>query len=197
MNTDYLFPWQKERYLSWDGIPFPKKEKLSVKVIEQGYLLPSKDFRKRIFGDGCVLDHAGNPVPESYLLVGKRWLNRDGYNIDKIRSGGGYDISSENVQEIHENVIYLGCATNHWGHFLVDGTIRLWYALKNPGIKVAFLVKYGETSFAFIKNIQRFLELAGIKKDDIIFFIYKVITLVIQLKSQFYTNQPSFLFIIN
>ena len=65
-------------------------------------------------------------------------------------------------------MIYLGFIRNHWGHFLLDCSTRLWYAKSHPNFKCVFCVKLGE-SFSPIENIDRFLELYGIKKNRILY----------------------------
>lgn len=168
----YCFPWQKKRLSEWEKMVLPIKNDLSVYEVEDGFLLPSKSCAgKKSFGDGGVMDKTLTPVPEACTLMGKYRRSVDGYAFASwnIRSGGGYDITKESVHRINETVIYAGnVPRNHWGHFLIDYSTRLWYAVEHPEIKIAFCVKYGDVDFSFIPVIWRFLELLGIEKKRII-----------------------------
>ena len=173
MDTKYLFPWQKGRYEAWENLDLPIKENLQVKIIENGYLLPSKKFN-RFFGDGCVWDADRKVVPEGYTLNGRiRYSDPQNKSYEiatwNVRNGDGYDISSEKVQEIDNEVIYLGNLKNHWGHFLIDCANRLWYALQNPHMKAVFIVEHGKKNFSLLPAIRRFLELLKFNFDNLLF----------------------------
>ena len=72
------------------------------------------------------------------------------------------------VKKINKTVIYGGLISNHWGHFLVDFTTRLWFTLINKDNNpIAFVVRERQ-HIELLSNILRFLELLGIKKDRIL-----------------------------
>jgi hypothetical protein len=91
-----------------------------------------------------------------------------------------YDIS-KNIQYIDykkynsdENVLYLGCFYNCWGHFFTDGLAKAWYLLTDE-----YKQKYrGEVKIAisFINNtlqscpkpLLSLYELLGVKEEDIV-----------------------------
>ena len=78
--------------------------------------------------------------------------------------GGAYVWKEE--QYIDESVVYVGMFFQHWGHFLIDLTNRMW-ALpelnqKCLDIKVAYI---GEEEPG--KNHFRFFELLGIKREQL------------------------------
>lgn len=80
--------------------------------------------------------------------------------------GGSYKYNSCN--KINKTVIYGGLISNHWGHFLVDFTTRLWFTLINKDNNpIAFVVRERQ-HIELLSNILRFLELLGIKKDRIL-----------------------------
>ena len=84
--------------------------------------------------------------------------------------GEGYDFDCTQVDnKLSGEVIYLGFVHNHWGHFLIDFSTRLWFVKEaDKNAKLVFLVKAGQ-DFSFIDNIRRFLKLYGIDEHRIVF----------------------------
>lgn len=74
--------------------------------------------------------------------------------------------SGEKIREIDEDVIYVSCIPNHWGHFLLDVVSRLWLALENTS-RIAFCIS-GFSGGKLIANMQEFFALLGYKEQQLI-----------------------------
>lgn len=64
----------------------------------------------------------------------------------------------------NETVIFGGMLFNHFGHFIRDSLVRLWYIFENRNInhKIIFIIQDGLDE---IKH-ENILELAGLKKEE-------------------------------
>ncbi|MDD7027492.1 MAG: glycosyltransferase 61 family protein [Lachnospiraceae bacterium] len=89
-----------------------RKDSLKIECYDYGYAVPGKQDITHIY------DKAGNYVPFTY----KRKYNKTEYAVPKIKM----DIPLDNVEFIDEEVVYLGFMRGHWGHFMVDSSVRLW-----------------------------------------------------------------------
>lgn len=99
------------------------------------------------------------------ISYGRDVLHRDDAPVRVF--GGIYDYGQ--LEEKNETIVYGGLITNHWGHFLVDFTTRLWYVLEcDEEYRVAFVVRENQ-HLQLISNISRFLELLGISKERVLF----------------------------
>lgn len=115
---------------------------------------------------GGVLNRNKKYIEESGIIS----YGRDVYKKNKtpiIAFGGSYNVKS--VKVVDEKVVYGGLITNHWGHFLIDFSTRLWYMLEcNENLKIAFVVKEGQ-KIQLIPSIKRFLQLLDINEERILF----------------------------
>ena len=146
-KADTLKEWHSQNF---EGKPFIKKENLTVESYKSATILPMKKFDEdpisRSFGRGGVVDKDNNYVILSELSE---------------RLSGGYEFSNEEF--IDEKVVYCGYFINHWGHFLVDTIVRLWYVLENDTSidKYVFMSEYGNDKEPK-GNYKEFFELLGI-----------------------------------
>ena len=62
MDTSYLYSYNAERYQKLAERKLPCREKLNTTEVEQGYLLPNRFAKNRLFGCGGVLDAEKNYV---------------------------------------------------------------------------------------------------------------------------------------
>lgn len=167
MEYSYLYPFNREIYQKLNERVLTCREELGEKIVEQGYLLPNRYAEKRLFGHGGVLDSDREYVKESEMNAYAKYMITSGNNNPKeIYLGEGYEIKETVDNYMDEDVVYLGYINNHWGHFLIDCSTRLYYFLKNEKIKYkyAFLVNENEEYHA-IAPIKRFFELLGIDKQ--------------------------------
>lgn len=144
----YLRPkkaqWLKRMY----NTPFIKKETLSVWKGERATILPLREIPNEglLFGRGGVVDNQGQYVAMSGIST--RIWNR-------------YDFESPVYRD--EKVVYCGYLVNHWGHFLVEATTRLWYVLENDPTVDKYVFFLDENEQREIKgNYQEFFRLLKI-----------------------------------
>ena len=158
VNLEYLYDFQKNRYIDHCKFSLPIKDDLTVSDYSDCYILPRRKSINRHFGLGGVLDNCFNEIEESFIFHGSG---------DHIYFGGKYDFNMAEVEYLKGEYVYLGYAFNHWGHFLVDFCTRLWCLDDLGNRKYIFLVSENE-SFSFIPQIKRFLELLGIDLNNVI-----------------------------
>lgn len=127
--------------------------------IEQGYILPHKESDDRTYGLGGVLRQDGSFVEESAFMLPMS-------KGDIIDWGGQYAFKQSDCEICNKDVIFAGFINNNeWGHFIVDWSVRLWYALCYDD--QSDIVFCSRTDFELHRNIKRVLELAGIRLDRI------------------------------
>lgn len=130
MDLKYIYEHNKALYEQQYKEPIFCKEFLKIQDIEGGLVLPNRPSKGYLFGKGGVLDKNYKYLPLSgiYSKAGRIDAQKEKY--ETYFGDGG--LSSEiSIQEMDEEVIYLGYIFNHWGHFLVDCSTRLWYLLEN------------------------------------------------------------------
>lgn len=173
MNYTYLYEYNQERYKSIGERKLEKKADLSVKIVENGYLLPARNAERRLFGHGGVLSEEKQYIQESQITAYAKYMTYPNGDDYEIYLGEGYDIENCDICEIEGTVIYAGYLSNHWGHFLIDSMTRIYCALEDSykDAKIAFLVDEGK-AHQMITNIKRFFELLGI--EDRIVLINRV-----------------------
>ena len=98
---------------------YRRSEKLRIKTVENGLVLPLKTSRTGVplLGYGGVLDAKEQYVIES-AQIGK------GDTADRFI--GKYNYNPCEVETSEEEVIYIGALPLHWGHFLIDMVHRFW-----------------------------------------------------------------------
>ncbi len=150
MHIDYSYtrPFKADDMKKKYAASFENNNKLEVQAYKNATILPTKKFQSDslLFGRGGVVDESGEYVELSSIP------NR----LDKA-----YECSS--AEFCDQKVVYAGYLVYHWGHFLVEGSTRLWYFLKNdPSIdKYVFMVEEGRDC-TISANYKEFLELLGI-----------------------------------
>lgn len=173
INTEYIYDCMKERYKVLFSRKLRFKDKLKTVTVDHGYLLPvKKTDSKYLMGRGGVLDRDGKFVPVSgiYSRGNRIKTEYDSETKPEVYMGAGYKTDLNAVMdELKGESVYLGFVHNHWGHFLIDFSTRLWYVSEaDSSAKLVFLVKQGQ-EFSFIPNIKRFLQLYGIDERRIVF----------------------------
>lgn len=136
--------------------PFLCREDLKLWQGEQALILPRLPVRCPDYanGQGGVLDREGNSVALS---------------ANPGRIGGAYP--SETSEEYRdEKVVFCGYLYQHWGHFLVESTARLWYFLEQDASVDRYVFFLDENENRDVTgNFRGFLELLGIwEKTDFI-----------------------------
>lgn len=170
MNYTYLYDFNRERYQELGEQRLACKEELGYEIVENGYLLPKRRGGKFLFGMGGVLDTNRIYVEKSQMNSYAKYTKvLDEEDEMEIYLGGAYEFDESRVMYLEEEVVYLGYLSNHWGHFLTDSTTRLYTFLENGwgGKKYAFLIDEGNEGI-MIQNVERFLELLGIKEQMVL-----------------------------
>ena len=128
---------------------------LGAKTIDNGIILPANpNFKKR----GGVCD--GDFKFVAGLLRGassKGWGN--------ILSG--YVVERDQLEHSDEEVIFGGVMMGHFGHFISECLIRLWYVIEHPEMnnRIAFIVTVrGKKEFHYV-----LFELMGIPRERVVF----------------------------
>jgi len=170
MEYAYLYEFNKARYQRMAERKLLCKDNLGVTVVENGYLLPNRYAPKRLFGHGGVLDVQEKYVKASEMNAYAKYAVTPSETEEReIYLGEGYEIDAANVAYLEEDVVYLGYINNHWGHFLLDATTRLYSFLQDTEkkYKYAYLVNEGQ-AYVPGASIKRFFELLGIA-DRVVF----------------------------
>lgn len=139
-------------------------DKLKCIKIQNGVVLPHFPAAAMTYGLGGVVDSNGNFVTESAFSL---CMNPE----EKIDWGGAYFVNQEDCHGRNETIIFGGFINNNeWGHFLVDWSVRLWYALKEKNCKIIFCAR-GREQIEILPNIVQIIELAGIdlKRIEILY----------------------------
>lgn len=122
---------------------------------------PSKeknyDEHGPIFGFGGVYGEDGKYIAAS---------EQTAVNMRKRLSGFRDMEPGQKVPFADETVMYGNFFIKQWGHFLLDVIGRLWYALKNPSVKIVFTC-YEGADLKIDGNYREFLSLLGIGADRI------------------------------
>jgi len=174
MDYKYLYDFNKERYQALFERELTCREDLQSVVVEQGYLLPNRYAPNRLFGHGGVLNAKKEYEKCSEMNAYSKYATTPTTEDEmEIYLGEGYEIEEKDVPYLDEDVVYLGYINNHWGHFLLDATTRLYTFLEEgeKKHKYVFLVNEGQ-DYTPIASIARFLELLGIREQ--ILFISQV-----------------------
>lgn len=159
---NYVDSIVKEKYEKYINTDFKKDKNLSVKVIENGFVLPVNKYynpNKTLCGTGGVVDSNYNYIENSAMLA---------YNMSN-RLYGSYKFNKKKVEYIDESVIYINHFIHQWGHYLLDVINRLWYILdKNTeNLKFVYTVRTNHED-CIKENYLEILELLGIKKENLI-----------------------------
>lgn len=131
-----------------------RTEKLQVHEYTNGVILPRKMIgTEPMWGLGGVCDSNNRFVESSFYDGG--WAKHGGY----------YEWDTE--EYTHEDVVYVGIIFQHWGHFLVDLTGRMWFLKQLSETRTDFKVAYlGEEEPT--ENNLKFFELLGIQKKQLL-----------------------------
>lgn len=127
-----------------------------VKVVNEGTILPAR-YPSQVFdwGIGGVLDESGEFVEESGMGVWHRF-------------GGKYEYDKKECNYFDETVIYVGPMRDHWGHFIAECSVRLWYLLENEAdYKVAFCGLWFEEN-KMSSKVTDIFRLLGVEKDRLL-----------------------------
>ncbi len=130
-------------------------KKLGVTVVDNGIMLPA---RPKVGGKAGEMEGG---VCDSDLKFVAGYFRGAG----SLRSA--YEVERETIEHLDEDVIYGGVVVGHFGHFMAECLVKLWYVIQHPELKhrVAVLISSGGR-----KPWQESLyELMGIPAERIIY----------------------------
>lgn len=128
--------------------PFPCRHDLTFQAEDNAVIFPRRLVSREQYlnGQGGVIDKHGSFVTLS---------------ANPGRIGGMYPLESAETR--NETVVFCGYLYQHWGHFLVESTARLWYFLKQDPTVDKYVFFLDENIPRSIDgNFREFLELLGI-----------------------------------
>ena len=139
-------------------------QKAFCEVVAQGVVLPTiKQVNEEDVGyfKGGVVDANGKFVEAS----ANRRKDLGGSMFE------AYPFEADEVDVVPEEVVYGGILVNHFGHFLMESTNRLWFWVENSDkdLGVVFLMPKKQK---VIRQFWEFMDLLGIKRDKV-YLIHK------------------------
>lgn len=106
---------------------------------------------------GGVLNEKGEYIWKSAVASKGHIVNLDDTVEPEYYVGGKGLTLPEKIDKRNESVVYLGYLYNHWGHFLIDFSSRLWFAYKNRDMQYHYVFVVNENQkFYPIQPIQDF-----------------------------------------
>ena len=163
MNQCFLYEGFLDNFQKELQKDYFRKTALSYQTLADAYALPPKT----VWQDGLRIRWGG--IVDSnlqYIKDSGRFRNEE-HSLVKGVMLGAYEFKKDSCPTISEEVIYCGEYMDHWGHFLLESTTRLWYAVRNKKAhqKLIFVAPKGTK----IKgNFKEFFKLLGVSLKDII-----------------------------
>ncbi len=131
------------------------------RIVDDAVVLPAQKFADgdgKAFFRGGVIDDNGNFVVQSQHVRN----THDGAMLE------GYDCPDEVVFE-NKEVLYGGVLMQHFGHFLLETTNRLWYWIENRDKNLDIVFLPLKHSKKVLPQFWEFMDLLGIARDKIHF----------------------------
>lgn len=144
----YLRSKKVEAVKAWVEEPFERNENPKIWVGTNASILPLRRVEgdSLQFGRGGVLDSEGNYVDLSAV-------------DDRVQFSYPY----EKAEFVDQKVVYCGYLIDHWGHFLIEASTRLWYFLENDTTVDKYVFFLDENEQREIRgNYKVFFQLLGI-----------------------------------
>ena len=163
MNQCFLYESTTNEFITNTNRNFFRDKEISYTEFQNAYALPSKNVwqeGKKIRWGGLV-DENG-----IYITNSGRFRDEEKTLTDNIMMGG-YPFKKLFCRKIKGQSIYCGEFLEHWGHFLLESTTRLWYVVKNrqPNQKLIFVARKG---LKLTGNFKHFFEILGVSPKDVI-----------------------------
>ncbi len=163
MNQFFLYENTKNEFITDATTNYFRDKELSYKTYQNVYALPSKNVwqdGKKVRWGGLV-EESGN-----YIMESGRFRNEE-HTLTDNTMVGGYKFNKVFCSRVKSPAIYCGEFLEHWGHFLLESTTRLWYVVQHrqPGQKLVFVARKG---LKLNGNFKNFFELLGISPKDVL-----------------------------
>ena len=130
-----------------------------ARSVEDAIFVPAEQLSPIDF-QGALLTGDGGPIPEATQV------RRDSLGGDMLIGGLSHPVPLDPVHEVDEEVVYLGWFFNHFGHFLLESTVRMWILEHiEPATKLVFHVLPPWVPSGIFLEL---LELYGVAPDRIL-----------------------------
>ena len=128
-------------------------EKRDLQIMEYEDACARPFWKQQII---CLYDKEGNYIPNTSK---RKYGKSEYYEPDTT-----FIYNKDEMKYIDEDVVFLGFLRGHWGHFIVDGSVRLWALTlqKYKGKKVLARIEGNAT---FCKILLKYL---GIEENQIL-----------------------------
>lgn len=151
MTTKIYFDKEKHKDLFEKYFSNPKQEIKEAKVLENAYITNAGPFS----------------IHNAWVDAGVYSENKELY-LESTQYDYELNIKlDDDIEFVNKDVIYCGVLSPHYGHFLIESTVRLYYYLQNRD-KNAYIV-FSKLVDYIPKFAQDFFKLLGIPEDKIIY----------------------------
>ncbi len=138
------------------------KEKLSVRTLENGIVLPAKFISGK---EDLLLYEGGIVTPDMKFFAGYERVNPK-FKPAWCELKAPYTVDKSEIVQSDESVIYCGTLFGHFGHLLVEVSNRMWYVLQHPERKEKLIFIFIGT-WKINSWVYDFFELMDIPRDRI------------------------------
>ena len=143
-----------------DNYQFENTNELKIIEVENG-IVHNHRYKSEYIYD---FPHYGGVSDENYNFI-EESARYDVFGIERTKvlmCGKVYEEKYDDY--IDEEVVFLGLLIGHWGHFILESIVRLWYFLdeKNKNKKACYIYEGCGEDFLY------FFEWFGLKKEQLI-----------------------------
>ncbi len=164
MNLDFIYKNNKQKYLESFRQNYQLNNDISYELVNDGLILPLVANDSVQFQQGGVIDSKGEFISNS-LTKRISPIDQDLYFAPWFIGLKDQCISDfSGLSIIQEEVIFLGAMPMHYGHFLFEGTSRVW--IKNifdPKLHKFVFISFRRNHMDFLE----FFECLGIPLENI------------------------------
>ncbi len=159
---DYVDEMNRMPYEESGSKVYLDNAECGAEMIPQGIILPYKKP-----GEGEGISAGGGCLYED-----GSWISKSAQRVVGAEIDHGYEVDKADCIYVDKKVVYFGAFHPHWGHFLTEQVGRCWYFAKHKeetaDMYVAYVRKNDTCDCPISGNYLEFLELLGIRKENII-----------------------------
>jgi len=156
MDQLYGSSIMQKKYISEKNTNYQKSDKLKIKIVENGLVIPLEKSIKNDFSFyGGVYDYDMNLIDLS--LNTRRSPPSFNYQYNEWYCGYNSDILNFKIKEESKTVVFLGAFHSHFGHFILESISRLWFFLEknNKDLEYVFISE-NDINNEFLEFIRLF-----------------------------------------
>lgn len=157
----YAEEWQTKRYKEYAEHNYYNITSPTIETVTNGIILPAQKYKNE---DDLTCFKGGVVDENNRFCENSKHIHEFGTELGSLKSA--YEFDKNKLEIRNEKVIYGGILYKHFGHFLIEGTSRLWCAVSSEEkLPVAFILEDNKTIAP--QNLQ-FLEYLGITGDRLL-----------------------------